>query len=230
MGIGERIVENLARVRERVDAACERVGRDQNTVTIIAVTKTQPAEVLNAVIAAGIEDLGENRIQEFLDKRDGVTAPCRWHMIGTLQRNKVTKAVGEFDLIHSVDSTKLADTIARISGERNVRTRVLLEVNTSGESSKHGFAAHDVLRAAEHTAALDNIELRGLMTIGPLTDDEGAVRRSFQSLFRLQRKVSQSIGRELPVVSMGMSDDFEIAIEEGATMIRLGRVLVGERR
>ena len=230
MTVGETIVENVRRVRDRVAAACDRVGRNQDTVTIIAVTKTQPASVVDAVVAAGISDVGENRVQELVEKRETVTAACRWHMIGTLQRNKATKVVGAVEMIHSIDSLKLAETIGRLSVERGVTTRALLEVNVSGEESKHGFAPHDVLDAAGSAAELDGVELAGLMTIGPLTDDAAAIRRAFQSLFRLREKVSQTLGRDLPELSMGMTGDFETAIEEGATMVRLGRVLVGERR
>ena len=230
MTLRETIVENIARVHDRIAQACGRVGRDPRDVTLVAVTKTHPAEVVDAVCAAGVSDVGENRIQEFLDKRGDVTAPCRWHMVGTLQRNKATKAIGQFDLIHSVDSVKLAHTLDRLGGERGLTTRVLIEVNASGETAKHGFAPDEVLDTAAEIAALASVDLQGLMTVGPLTDDTTAIRRSFQSLFRLRAKVAQAIGRELPALSMGMTDDFEIAIEEGATIVRLGRVLFGPRR
>ncbi len=223
------IKQNLENVRERVARACERVGRQVEAVTIVAVTKTHGPQTVDAVIDAGVADVGENRIQEFVKKKAEVTRPCRWHLVGTLQRNKAAKAVGEFTLIHSVDRIKLAETLNRLSGERGVTTRVLLEVNTSREITKHGFEPEEIPRAVRAIGAMTGVELSGLMTIGPLTDDETAIRRAFQSLFRLKRKVESEAATPMPHLSMGMTDDFEIAVEEGATLIRLGRVLLGPR-
>lgn len=223
------INENLAVVRGRIASACARVGRSPENVTIVAVTKTHGSSVVDAVIDAGVADVGENRVQEFLRKQPEVRLPCRWHLVGTLQRNKATKAIGRFELIHSLDRVSLAETLNRLGEERGIHTRVLLEVNTSGEESKHGFEAGEVVQAARRVEALPQLELDGFMTLGPLTDDMTAIRRSFQSLFRLREKAEQSLGRGLPHLSMGMSDDFEIAVEEGATVVRLGRVLLGNR-
>jgi len=225
----EQIAENIARVRDRIAAACARSGRDPAGVHIVAVTKTHPPETVDAVIAAGVRDIGENRIQEYLDKRDTVRGPCRWHMVGTLQRNKATKVIGEFDLIHSLDSLRLAATLDRLGGARKLTTRVLIQVNTSGEDSKHGFAPGDVRAAAGEIGALAHLELAGLMTIGPLAGGESAVRAAFGALRRLCEEAAGELGRDLPVLSMGMSDDFDIAVEEGATHVRLGRVLLGPR-
>ena len=222
------IKQNLENVRERVARACERVGRQVEGVTIVAVTKTHGPQTVDAVVDAGVADVGENRIQEFVKKKAEVTRPCRWHLVGTLQRNKAAKAVGEFTLIHSVDRIKLAETLNRLSGERGVTTRVLLEVNTSREITKHGFEPEEIPRAVRAIGAMTGVQLDGLMTIGPLTDDETAIRRAFQSLFRLKRKVENEAAAMLHL-SMGMTDDFEIAVEEGATLIRLGRVLLGPR-
>jgi pyridoxal phosphate enzyme (YggS family) len=224
------IRENVTRVRERVHAASARVGRSLADVTIVAITKTHGADIVDAVVDAGIPDVGENRIQEWLLKKPQTTRPCRWHLVGTLQRNKAGKAIGEFELIHSVDRLSLAETLARLGRDRGVVTPILLEVNTSGEATKHGFAPADVAAAAEGIAALDGLRLDGLMTIGPLTEDATSIRRAFQSLFRLRDKLERALGHALPHLSMGMSDDFEIAVEEGATLVRLGRVLFGERR
>ena len=228
--VTQSIKDNLARVRERITAACRRVGRETSAVTLVAVTKTQPASVVDAVIEAGVADIGENRIQEFLDKSEQVHRTCRWHMIGTLQRNKATKAIGRFDLIHSVDTVRLAETLDRLGRERDATTRILLEVNTSRETTKHGFSPDEVIERAGEIARLGALQLEGLMTIGPLTDDATAVRRAFQSLFRLREKLEGALGTDLPHVSMGMTSDFETAIEEGATIVRLGRVLLGDRR
>jgi len=224
------IVENLERVRERIAQACSRVGRAVDDVTIIAVTKTHEPEMVDAVIAAGIADIGENRIQEFAAKAPKVIRPCRWHLVGTLQSNKATKAIGRFEMIHSVDRLKIAEVLSRLGEENGVTTRILIEVNTSGEPTKHGFAPDETPEAASRIAELPSLELDGLMTLGPLTDNQTAIRRSFQSLFRLNEKIGESLGKSMPRLSMGMSDDFEIAVEEGATLVRLGRVLLGARR
>lgn len=224
-----QIRDNLEIVRERIDKACERSGRGIDEVTIVAVTKTHGAEVVDAVIEAGIEDVGENRIQEFLDKNPHVTHACRWHLVGTLQRNKATKAIGQFETIQSVDRLKLAETLSRLSAERGVETRVLIEVNTSGEATKHGVTAGEFVDLAGAVSELPGLVLDGLMTIGPLTDDELSIRRSFQLLRDLRGRAAGELGLQLRHLSMGMSDDFDIAVEEGATIIRLGRVLFGER-
>ncbi len=223
------IKQNLERVRERIARSCDRVGRPVDSVTVVAVTKTHGPAMIDAVIDAGISDIGENRMQEFLKKKPEVKRPCRWHLVGTLQRNKAGKAVGEFSLIHSVDRMKLAETLSRLGEERAITTRVLLEVNTSREITKHGFEPEEVRAAVDAIGSLPGIKLEGLMTIGPLTDDETAVRRAFQSLFRLKRKVEGSAKDPMPHLSMGMTDDFETAVEEGATLVRLGRVLLGPR-
>ena len=223
------IKQNLENVRERVARACESVGRQVEAVTIVAVTKTHGPQTVDAVVDAGVADVGENRIQEFVKKKAEVTRPCRWHLVGTLQRNKAAKAVGEFSLIHSVDRIKLAETLNRLSGERGVITRVLLEVNTSREITKHGFEPEEIPRAVRTIGAMTGVQLDGLMTIGPLTDDGAVIRRAFQSLFRLKSKVESEVATPMLHLSMGMTDDFEIAVEEGATMIRLGRVLLGPR-
>ena len=224
------IVDNIKRARANVERACARVGRAAEDVTIIAVTKTHGADVVNAVIDAGIRDIGENRIQEFLTKEPGVEHSCRWHLIGTLQSNKATKAIGKFEIFHAVDRMKIAETLSRLGTESDLTTRVLLEVNTSGEASKHGFAPEETPEAAARIGELPGLKLDGLMTLGPLTENQTAIRRSFQSLFRLREKIETSLGRPLDHLSMGMSNDFEIAVEEGATLIRLGRVLLGERQ
>jgi pyridoxal phosphate enzyme (YggS family) len=193
------------------------------------VTKTFGPDVVDRLVAAGVRDVAENRIQEFLEKRPLVSGDCRWHLVGTLQRNKAVKAIGEFELVHSVDRIKLARTLSRLGEERGITTRILLEVNTSGEMTKHGFAPGEAEGEAAEIASLPCLSLEGLMTIGPFTDDQQVVRRSFRMLRGLRERIASSLGMDLRHLSMGMSDDFEIAIEEGATIVRLGRVLLGDR-
>jgi pyridoxal phosphate enzyme (YggS family) len=227
--VGDTVRANVSEVRERIDRACSAAGRSPDDVTIVGVTKTFGPEVVDRLIEAGIGDIGESRIQEFLDKRDAVTRRCRWHLIGHLQRNKAGKAVGQFDLVHSVDSLRLAETLSRMGADRGLSTRVLLEVNTSGEPTKHGFAPDELEGAAIGVMALPAVSLEGLMTVGPFTDDAGEIRRAFALLRDLRGRAERSTGRSLAHLSMGMSDDFEIAVEEGATMVRLGRILLGSR-
>ena len=221
---------NLREVRERIARACRASDRRPDEITIIGVTKTFGADVVETLLDAGVGDIGESRVQEFLAKSAAVLRPCRWHLIGNLQRNKAGKAIGRFEMIHSVDSVKLAEALHRMGEERSLATRVLFEVNTSGEASKHGFSPGDLDTAAAAVMSLPAVSLEGLMTVGPLTDDAGEIRRSFALLRDLRDRLEKSTGRRLAHLSMGMSDDFEIAVEEGATMVRLGRVLVGSRR
>ncbi|HEX5132490.1 MAG TPA: YggS family pyridoxal phosphate-dependent enzyme [Candidatus Krumholzibacteria bacterium] len=223
------IQDNVRGVRERVAAAARRAGRSPDDVTIVAITKTFPAGTVEAVLRAGITDVGENRVQELVAKADAVALPCRWHLVGPLQRNKAAKVVGRVALIHAIDGVRIAETVDRLSGERGVRTAVLLEVNTSGEASKHGVVPAEAAAAAEALAALAHVDFRGLMTIGPLDGGPVEVRACFRQLAALAVELRRVTGRPLPDLSMGMSGDFEIAIEEGATLIRPGRVITGER-
>jgi pyridoxal phosphate enzyme (YggS family) len=223
------ISDNVARVRERVRAALRRAGRGEDDATIVAVTKTFGVDIVREIIAAGIADIGENRVQELLAKQESLGGDCRWHLVGPLQRNKAGKVVGRVDLIHSIDSVRIAQTVDRIARERGTRVRVLLEVNTSREASKHGVAVAEAPAAADAIAHLESLDLAGVMTIGPLTGGEAAARECFRTLTRLATELRTGTGRPLPIISMGMSDDFEAALEEGATMLRLGRIMVGER-
>ncbi|MDH3198580.1 MAG: YggS family pyridoxal phosphate-dependent enzyme [Candidatus Krumholzibacteria bacterium] len=218
----------MRRVRERVAGALARAGRTDE-VTVVAVTKTFGPEVVDAVVAAGIADIGENRVQEFLAKSTLVTHPCRWHLVGPLQRNKATKAIGRFHLLHAIDGVRVAEALDRLGGERDTHTRVLLEVNTSGEPSKHGVDPDHAPAAAAAIAALPRVALAGLMTMGPASVDPARTRRCFRLLCALRGRVNAENGLALAELSMGMSEDFEIAIEEGATIVRLGRIITGER-
>jgi pyridoxal phosphate enzyme (YggS family) len=223
------IQDNIAAVRERIEAALRRSGRSGETVTVVGITKKFGHERVIELIRAGIEDIGENRIQEFTEKKPHVDLPCRWHLVGTLQRNKATKAIGQFHLIHSIDSIRLAQTLNRLGEERHIVTRILLQVNTSGESTKHGFAPDETVDRAGEISQLPFLQLQGLMTIGPFTQDVSLLRKSFQLLSNTRDHIRHSLAIPLPELSMGMSDDFEIAVEEGATIVRLGTILLGER-
>ena len=210
--------ERLAEVRARIRAAAERVGRDPATVRLIGASKTVEAARLESFVAAGLVDLGENRVQE-AEAKAGL-AGVTWHLIGHLQSNKARKAVALFEWIHSVDSPRLADALDRIAGELGRRPRVLVEVNTSGEASKHGVRPDDARGLVDYVRGLPHLSLEGLMTIGPL---EGDPRGAFRTLRGLREESA------LNELSMGMSGDFEVAIEEGATMVRVGTALFGRR-
>jgi len=223
--------ENLARVRERIAAAAERSGRSPSDITIVAVTKTFGPETVEEAVRGGIRDVGENRVQEFLEKADRVSLDCRWHLVGHLQSNKVNKAIGRFAMIQSVDSIKIAEKLDRAGAERGITTDVLIEVNTSGEASKHGFDPDETVDAYGIVSELQALSVRGLMTVGPWVDDGERIASAFGRLRRLKEEIERAApdGRVLEHLSMGMSDDFELAIREGSTMVRLGRVLFGER-
>jgi len=222
----------LARVevlRERVFEAEKRSGRCPGAVTIVAVTKTFPADLVRRVIAAGVPDIGENRVQEMLAKSADIDQPCRWHLVGPLQRNKAGKVAGLVHLFHAMDGVPIAQTLDRVARERGLRIRVLLEVNTSGETSKHGIDPAQAPMLAEALASLPGLDWQGFMTIGPAGGDQAAARACFRQLRQLAEALRLRSGLALPELSMGMSGDFEPAIEEGATIIRVGRVITGER-
>lgn len=218
-----RIAANAAVVRARIAGACERAGRDPARVTLVAVTKTHDAAVAVEAFTAGLRDFGENRVQEALPKIAALSAsgmrPC-WHLIGHLQTNKVPAAIEAFDILHGIDSERLAEAISR----RATRlVTVLLEVNVAGEQAKHGVAPVDATAIAARIGRMPNLRLVGLMTVAPQADDPEDVRPVFRQL----RELRDAIG--LPELSMGMTDDFEVAVEEGATMVRIGRALFGPR-
>ena len=219
----QTVAANVAEVRARIGVAAERAGRDPASVTLIAVSKTFPAEAIAAAVAAGVRDIGENRVQEAEGKRaalDALGVRPVWHLIGHLQTNKVKTALQVFDILHSVDSLRLAETLSR---HATAPVDVLLEVNVGGEASKFGFAPEETLRAVEQVGRLPNLRPRGLMTVAPAVDEPEDVR----PVFRRLRELRDAAG--LVDLSMGMTHDFEVAIEEGATMIRVGRAIFGER-
>jgi len=217
------IAERVERVGERVEAACRRSGRSPEAVTLVAVTKGVAAQAIREAVAAGIAHLGENRVQEAEAKRPELAdleAGVRWHMVGHLQTNKVKTAIGLFDIIHSVDSLRLAEAISKRATKA---VSVFLEVNVEAEPNKYGFALDELPHQHETISRLQHIYVRGLMTVAPQAHDSEAVRPVFSRL----RNTAESLG--LHELSMGMSDDFEVAVEEGATCVRVGRAIFGER-
>jgi pyridoxal phosphate enzyme (YggS family) len=217
------IAENIAAVRERIEAACLRADRPPGSVTVIGVTKGQPPDAIVEACAAGLEDLGENRVQEAQVKIAALAERGlrpRWHLVGHLQTNKTKTASGLFAILHAVDSVRLARALSE-RAERPVVT--LLEVNVAREASKFGFTPEEVPSALTEVASLPRLDLLGLMTVAPLADDPEDVRPHFRRL----RELRDACG--LKELSMGMTDDFEVAIEEGATMVRVGRAIFGER-
>lgn len=225
--------ENLRRVRERIVAAAERAGRDPGEVTLVAVTKTHPPEVVRAAYDLGLRDFGENRVEEAASKISQLPEDITWHMVGHLQSRKAALAADLFNIIHSVDSVKLARRLDRFCAERNRLMPVLLEINVSGEVSKYGFplADRDMLGAAiAQMLALSHICIAGLMTMAPIVSDPEEARPVFRGL----RELREALAARFPQIewrhlSMGMTDDFEVAIEEGATMVRIGRAIFGPR-
>ncbi len=220
---------NLELVKNQIADACSKAGRSPSEVQIVAVTKTHPSEVIREAIAAGVNIIGENRVQEAVEKFAEIGKAVDWHLVGTLQRNKVRKALGIFSMIHSLDSAALADDIEKESAVLEKLTPCLIEVNTSGEESKSGVEPDKLAELMTVVLKCEHIKLVGLMTVGPLSEDQQKIRSSFTLLRELRNRAENVFGCYLPHLSMGMSDDFEIAVEEGATMVRLGRALFGPR-
>ena len=220
------LAARVAEVQERIEAAVGRGGHRQE-VTIVAVTNTYGADAVNAAWEAGVRDVGENRVQEALGKMGAVDVPVRWHLIGHLQRNKV-KDVEPFSLVHSLDNARLADALCAAGLARGRAVDVLVQVNTSGEGTKGGYTPDDLLGEAERLTTLAGLRVRGVMTMAPLTNDERVLRATFSGA-RAARQVLADVGHPAAELSMGMSNDYEFAVEEGATMVRLGTVLFGAR-
>ena len=218
--------DRLREVRDRIDAAARRGGHGQ-AVKIIAVTKTHGPDAVQAAWDSGLRDVGENRVQEALPKMEAVTVPVRWHLIGHLQRNKV-KSLPKFDLLHSLDSSRLADAVHDVGMELGRPVPCLLQVNVVGEESKGGFARAEWAAAAARLRELGGLRVRGVMTMAPLDADEPTLRTVFGGA-RDARAALCAAGHDATELSMGMSNDYEIAVEEGATYVRLGTVLFGAR-
>ena len=223
------IAANLETIRQRIKAACERCDREPNSVTLLAVTKGQPPEVVGEAARLGLSFFGENKIQEAKAKIPLCPGKIRWHFIGHLQSNKCRDAVELFEMIQSVDSLALAQEIHKRAEAAAKTMPVLLEVNVAGEASKFGYQPERLLAELKDLNALQRIEIHGLMTLPPYVTDAEKARPHFRRLRELKRECERILGAPLPHLSMGMSGDFEVAIEEGATIIRVGTALFGPR-
>lgn len=223
--------ENLAQVEQNIAEACKRAGRARDEVTLIAVSKTKPVEMLQEIYDAGIRCFGENKVQELCGKIDEMPSDIQWHMIGHLQRNKVKYIVDRVALIHSVDTYRLAEEINIQAKKKNIVVPILVEVNIAGEESKFGTSAEDAILLVEEISKLENIRIKGLMTIAPYVVDSEENRLYFRKIKQLSVDIA---GKNLhnvsmEILSMGMTGDYTVAIEEGATMVRVGTGIFGER-
>jgi len=225
----EEISANLIEIYGRIAEACEEYDRDIHDIVLVAVSKRHPASYIQMAVAAGVHNIGESRIQEAEPKIAEVGPIARFHMVGHLQTNKVKTAVQVFDVIQSVDSLKLAEEIDRRAGEMDRVIECLVQVNISGEQSKYGVPPEQVLELIRQVNALPNIDLTGLMTIGPLTEDKDEIRAAFARCRELFKQGQDIVGDDFDQLSMGMSDDFPLAIAEGSTMIRIGTAVFGQR-
>ena len=221
--------ENLAAIHQRIAAACARAGRDPATVTLMAVSKTHPPEAIRVAVECGQLLFGENKIQEARAKIPLCPGKARWQFIGHLQSNKARDAVEWFEMIQGVDSLHLAQEISKRAGQMGKTMPILLEVNVAGEASKFGYPPAQLLQELEELNALPRVEIHGLMAIPPFTPVPEKSRPYFQKLRNLQTQCEDILGAPLPILSMGMSGDFEVAIEEGSTLVRIGTALFGER-
>ncbi len=225
------IKENLGEVRENIRKACKKAGRNVEDVTLIAVSKTKPLSMLEEAYEAGARDFGENKVQEIIEKRPAMPEDARFHMIGHLQRNKVKQVLPHTVLIHSVDSLRLAEQIDQEAKKLGITAKILLEVNVAKEESKFGIMPEDVFEMVEQIAAFSHLRIEGLMTIAPFVEDPEENRPVFRKLYQLsvdiKKKNIDNVG--MSVLSMGMTGDYQVAVEEGATMIRVGTGIFGAR-
>jgi PLP dependent protein len=223
------IRENLRLVLERIDRAAGRSGRAVAEITLVTVTKTRSVAEIREAIACGVTDIGENYVQEAEAKHSEIGDSVRWHMIGHLQKNKARHAAGAFELIHGIDDRELAIELDRRAAARSMTQPVLVQANLSGEATKSGSDEDGLMPLLTAVAGLPHLDLRGLMIIPPPVDDPELSRPWFRRLRELRDRAASSLARPLPELSMGMTDDFEVAIEEGATLVRIGRAIFGER-
>ena len=223
--------ENYAQVLENIKTACARAGRPASEVTLIAVGKTKPVSMLREVYEAGVREFGENKVQELTEKYEQLPKDIHWHMIGHLQRNKVKYLIGRTTLIHSVDSLRLAEEISRQACKEQVDVDILVEVNIAGEASKFGTAGEEAAALVEQIASLPGIHIRGLMTIAPFVENPEENRPYFRKMKELSVDImKKNIDNvDMDILSMGMTGDYMVAIEEGATMVRVGTGIFGER-
>lgn len=226
------IAQNLQYVTEEMKHACERAGRNPQEVTLIAVSKTKPLPMLEEAYAWGCRDFGENKVQELVDKYEAMPKDIRWHMIGHLQRNKVKYIVDKAALIHSVDSLRLAEEISKEAQKKNVTANILIEVNVAGESTKFGTTCENTVSLIEEIAKLPNVQIKGLMTIAPYVENSEENRQYFVALRELSVDIRKKNidNTSMDILSMGMTGDYQTAIEEGASCIRVGTGIFGERQ
>lgn len=225
------IAENLQQVRNNIVRACQAAGRDPKEVTLVAVSKTKPVELLKEAYDADARVFGENKVQEIMDKYDKLPDDIQWHMIGHLQRNKVKYIVDKVAMIHSVDSVRLAETIEQEAAKHNVRVPILIEVNVAEEESKFGVKTEEVLPLIRQISEFPHLEVKGLMTIAPYVENPEENREIFRQLKKLSVDIAaKNINNiTMSVLSMGMTGDYEVAVQEGATMVRVGTGIFGER-
>lgn len=225
------ICENIEKVQARITAACNRAGRDRENVTLIAVSKTKPIADLEEAYRVGVRDFGENKVQELVEKAEVLPKDIRWHMIGHLQRNKVKYIVDKVCLIHSVDSLRLAEEISKEAMKKQLTVSILVEVNVAGEETKFGSTSEEAIQLVEKIAALPGICIKGLMTIAPFVENPEENRKYFSKLRQLAVDINdKNIDNvTMHVLSMGMTGDYEVAVEEGATLVRVGTGIFGER-
>ena len=223
------IAENLERVRKQMAHAAANAGRAVDEIELVAITKTHPAEKVREAIEAGQTLFGESRVQEARTKIPELPSNIRWHFVGHLQKNKIRHALPLFELFHGVDSLALAEEMNRIAADEGMHPRVLLEVNVAGEGSKFGFSTDKLREQMEELLALQRLSILGLMTIPPLADKTEASRRYFVQLRELRDRLQTEFHVDLPQLSMGMTQDFPIAVAEGATLVRVGTAIFGER-
>ncbi len=225
------VKENYNYVKQQVEETAKACGRDPKEITLIAVSKTKPLENIEELIEIGVEDFGENKVQELCDKYEHVSQPVRFHLIGHLQTNKVKYIVDKACLIHSVDSLKLAQTMQKEAAKRQVIAQILIEVNVAEEDSKFGLHTEDVIPFIQEISTMPNLHVNGLMTIAPFVDDPEDNRKYFRTLKQLSLDItSKNIDNiDMNVLSMGMTNDYKVAIEEGATMVRVGTAIFGAR-
>lgn len=225
------VKENLNEVEDRITAACERAGRNREEVTLIAVSKTKPIEMIEEAYSVGKRDFGENKAQEMKEKHDSLPDDIKWHFIGHLQTNKVKYVVGRAELIHSVDSLHLAEAIEKESEKKNLVSDILIEVNVACEESKYGLKIDEVEELVRDIAKLPHVRIKGLMTIAPFVENAEENRNIFKELKTLSVDIAaKNIDNiSMDILSMGMTGDYEVAVEEGATLVRVGTGIFGER-
>lgn len=225
------IQNNIKQVEKIIDDVCNQSGRKRDEVTLIAVSKTKPVEMLREAYEAGCRDFGENKVQELVDKYEVLPKDIKWHMIGHLQRNKVKYIIDKVSLIHSVDSLRLAEEISKEAIKKQVNVNILIEVNVAMEESKYGTTVSDTIELVREIASLPNVFIKGLMTIAPMTENAEENRDYFKQLKKLSVDISQENidNVSMDILSMGMTGDYPVAVSEGATLVRVGTGIFGER-